>query len=489
MRSRLLLLAVTAALVLGALPSGAVPVPVIASDNIELLATFPDLTALSTAFAQDKPFMYVNSVNGISVYNIANPALPVLTGFQPLAHFENEAMSVGERPDGTTFVLVGIDIYAVAPTSTKPTHVTGGSAHQLYVVDVTNPAAPRIRGTVDTLSSSHTIQCIGKDCRYAYTSGAYNGGTWHIIDLANLDAPTVTVAPMKNVAGAGHQWDLDAAGYVWSTGFDGAAGYDVTDPLNPKAVASTDSNGNKGPYNDFVLHNSFRPGADNFTQTRDEATGRLVSGSKETANPADGNVLLVTEEDYDNPVCGGGAGEGTFSTWYLPYTEAEQYAGDYAAGGNGNRGKMTPLDRWNTEILNSGQPTVAGALCSAHYFTYHEASGLVAQGWYQQGTRILDVRNPRDIKQIGYFFTGDTETWHAYWVPEYVNGKQTGNDTNLIYTNDVARGIDVLKVTLPTTTPEESIPVTAPILPQWLALAPVQASAPSPKFGYACRIA
>jgi len=40
-------------------------------------------------------------------------------------------------------------------------------------------------------------------------------------------------------------------------------------------------------------------------------------------------------------------------------------------------------------------------VCSAHYFD--ERDGIVAQGWYQQGTRFLDVSDPTDIRQIGYF--------------------------------------------------------------------------------------
>jgi hypothetical protein len=150
---------------------------------------------------------------------------------------------------------------------------------------------------------------------------------------------------------------------------------------------------------------------------------------------------------------------------------------------------MTPLDNWNTEILNTGQPTVAGAFCSAHYFTFHD-SGFIAQGWYQQGTRILDVRNPKNIKQVGYYFTGDTETWHAYWVPARDSkGRATGKDTNIIYTNDVSRGIDILKVTLPGSKPKDTKPIEAPILPQWLgATAPATASTPSKKFGYLCRM-
>jgi hypothetical protein len=473
---RRFLVSLMAALPLVALaPSaGSVPVPVVASDNVELLATIPDVGAISTAFASDEPLMYVNTLNGISVYDISNPQLPLLQGQLPMPHFENEAMAIGERlgqrKDGTKFVLVGLDLYGATPTKPGPPNAGG---YELIVVDVTDPSSPTVRGRIPTDSSVHTIQCVNKACRYAYTSGAYDGGTFHVIDLKNLDKPK-QIKALKNLAGEGHQWDSDDKGVLWSTGFSGAAAYNVKDPLNPKALASTNIKGTSSPYNDFIMHNSYHPEAKKF---------------EANAKPSlkNGNVLLVTEEDYDSPVCGGDAGEGTFSTWHIPYLSHKKTL-KHNPKLVANNGRMTPLDNWNTEILNSGQRTVAGAFCSAHYFTYHD-SGFIAQGWYQQGTRILDVRNPRNIKQVGYFFTGATETWHAYWVPQRNKaGDVTGRDTNLIYTNDVARGIDVLKVELPKKKPGNTDPIEAPILPQWLQATASIVSTPSKKFGYICRV-
>ena len=484
MRRRLFILAIAAALAFGMLPAGAVPTPVIAK-NLELLATFPDVTAISTAFSTTSPTMYVNTLNGISTYDISTPTAPKHLATLPLPHFENERMTIGERADGTKFVLVGLDIYGATPTK-DPTKVNAGDGYELIVVDVTNPATPTIRGRLLTTTSVHTVTCIAIDCTYAYSAGAYDKGKFSIFDLTNLDAPT-EVKTVASAAGDGHQWDYDETGLIWHSGFNGIAAFDITDPLNPVTLNATDKNGQKGKskYNNFILHNSFRPFAENFTQAVDPATGRLGSGAPALEA---GNVLLATEEDYDNPVCGGDAGEGSFSTWHVPYLDAAQYDADNPTKKTGN-GTIAPLDSWNTEILDTGTRTPLGGLCSAHYFTVNDA-GFVAQGWYQQGTRILDVRNPADIKQVGYFFGGGSEVWIPYFVPEYgADGKQTGNSTDIIYTNDVVRGIDVLKFTPPATTPADTEPVEAPILPQWLASgANAAAALPSKDFGYLCRL-
>jgi hypothetical protein len=486
-RRALLMLSVVALSSLSLVPTGtasAVPVPVVASDNIEVLFSMPDVAAISTAFDPTRPYMYVNTVTGISAYDISDPETPILAGALPMPHFENEAMAIGQRANGTTFVLVGTDVGAVTPTDTDQPYIESGK--HLIVVDVTNPMTPTIRGRTDTPSSTHTVQCVTLTCEFAYTSGAYDPTHFDVVDLSNLDSPKVLnqVNPIVGKSYGVHQWDLDNNGIMWGSAGGGAIAFDVTNPENPKPLASTNAKGQQSPYNNFIMHNSYHPNADKFVQVRDEVTNRLVSGSPETASVFDGNVLLVTEEDYLHATC---EAEGTFSTWYIPYLDHGQYESDNPLR-KSNLGRMEPLDNWNSEIMDTGEKTLAGAFCSAHYFNYHDA-GFIAQGWYQQGTRILDVRNPRDIKQVGYFFTGDTETWNAYWVPERdASGKVTGKDTNIVYTNDVARGIDVLRVNLPTTPPSSTTDLTAPILPQWLSGAFVTSS-PSEAFGYLCRLA
>ena len=41
---------------------------------------------------------------------------------------------------------------------------------------------------------------------------------------------------------------------------------------------------------------------------------------------------------------------------------------------------------------------------------------MLAQGWYDQGVRFLDISNPRDIQQVGYYATTGT-FWAAYFAP------------------------------------------------------------------------
>ena len=86
-------------------------------------------------------------------------------------------------------------------------------------------------------------------------------------------------------------------------------------------------------------------------------------------------------------------------------------------------------------VQGKGWAPVTG-LCSAHYFD--ERDGLVAGGWYEEGTRFLDVRDPAGIRQVGYWVPTKGETWSVYFPPTDPSGE-------IVYALDFARGIDVLR--------------------------------------------
>ena len=491
---RRLLLALTLVATLTA-PAGAVSPPVVASANLDLVGALPEAGVISATFLTTKPVMVVSTAKGLTTWDIADPTLPKFLGAIALPHAQNEAVSVGEREDGTIFALIGVDEFSYAPqTPTTAPHVFSGAGSKImYIVELTDLANPVLRSRTDTSSSTHTVSCVNTACEFVYTSGAYDDH-FNVIDVRDLTNP-VEVATNYSPAHSGHDWDTDDSGLAWQVGDEGLVAYDTSlDPTNPTPVAVNNIKGKNGrsEYNNFILHNSIRPNATVFETN--EANG--VRLPKEQAHVDNGNVLLVTEEDYLDPRCG--SGEGSFSTWYIPYTDSELLrAANPDAFANTNadakraqgKGAIEPLDSWNTELLDTGSDSLAGAVCSAHYFDYHQA-GFVAQGWYQQGLRILDVRNPADIKQVGYYFTGAMETFAANWVPEYdANGHQTGQKTNLLYTQDPSRGLEFFTFAVPETEPAETEPLRAPVLPQWLSSAVSStASRASAGFSWLCRL-
>ena len=425
------------------------PVPTVTSSNVRQIASLPETTAISMEFARTGPYAYVSSLDTISVLDLTDPRDPKLRGSLTQALFENEAMTYGERNDGgelTRFVIAGVDLYRAA--ADDPDHVNVDDGPQIAIIDVTDPDRPFTRSVTEVgaiSTSTHTVQCVvSTDCRYAYTAGT--AGQFSVLDLTDLDAPK-QVAVVRSPAagpnpvfarGAGHYWDFDGS-LAWHTGSGGAAAFDVSNPAAPVLVNATDANGTAEGWNDFISHNSMRPNASAFT----------AGAAPSIAN---GNVLLVTEEDYandgDEVMCDRA---GSFQTWYVPDLDGAAYRAANPTGSTVGAGTITPLDRTNAPAeFGGGLSTPASAFCSAHWFDVHQ-DGFVASGWYGAGLRILDVRDARDIQQLGYATGAATEVWDAYWVPvRNAAGKAVpGKKTNLVYTADAVRGVEVFEVTLP----------------------------------------
>ena len=140
----------------------------------------------------------------------------------------------------------------------------------------------------------------------------------------------------------------------------------------------------------------------------------------------------MTEEDYEQPDC---SKAGSFQTWWVKRLD-------------GTKNAIVPLDK--VELADLGTfPLPVGAFCSSHWFDFHP-SGIVAAGFYGGGTQFIDVRKPKDIKSYGHATWGASEVWDSYWMPVYSkSGVMTAKKTNLAYSVDLVRGIDVYRVDLP----------------------------------------
>jgi hypothetical protein len=417
--------------------------PLATSANVELVANIPGSWDGIT-FSADGAHAYATGwATGVTVFDLSNPELPLPVGDLPLPHFENEDVEVC----GDT-LLVAND---------RVEQDLGGLLH---VVDVANPNLPTLLATLplgltgEGRGPGHIANFVNKGCTQVWVDG---GDDVEVIDLSDRANPR-SLGSFKSRAATGpdpenpgafevtHDSEVDHKGIVWQTGGGGIAGYRPTrNPLKPLLVASSGTEGvnvdfddTTSKYNDFILHNSKRMG----------------------------DTLLVTEEDYvdtDQDQPGSCNGQGKFETWQI----------------KGGANNLKPIDTWQTELNgfvaggdaeDSKAPVTAN--CSSHWF--EERGGIAAVGWYEQGVRLLDVRNPKDIRQVGYYLPADGATWGAYWVP--------GN-ADLIYTADPLRGIDVLRVGNTTTTAKT---VTAPILDSWFGTTTTWL--PSTSFGYACAI-
>jgi hypothetical protein len=409
----------------------------VASDNVTLLSTIPEPGVIGARFRDG--VMYVSSTAGLSTWDVTTAASPKLLGRLVLPHFENEDVDLGG------------DILLISNDAAESRGV-------LFVVDISDPSNPALLSTFDMGGIAgfggpgHTASCVA-DCAFAWVT---DGGGIKVIDLRDPSAPKDLGT--KPVAAGGlvvHDVQRDGDGLYWVAGFDGTSAYRIPPDYDGSdlgtLVARTNAEGESrydetfgiddgSTYNDYIHHNSLRR--------------------------AGSDVVYITEEDYTRPQC---KGAGSFQRWRLPVDGA----------GNPTGAELTPIDQWTTEL--AGETTDTSVMCSAHYFDEHK--GLVAQAWYQQGVRFLDVRGDR-IRQVGYFITPTNMDWAAYFAPADRSGET-------VYVLDYTAGIHVLHVQrhknvkkMGEVTAEPLPTVTAPILPSFYS-APVGLSASS-TFGWAC---
>lgn len=435
------------------LSGSAVPVPVFASGNVELLANIPDPGAIGGRFAKigspPRTYFFTTGVSGLRVYDASVPNVPVLIGTLPLAHEENEDVDLS----------VNRGILLVSQDST----VNGQGA--LYVIDIAIlPNLPRLlsvfpypRNPAGRLGTGHIANCI-LDCQYAWVTGgsagqAGAGGYVLSVDLTNPSAPTLggwiqppAGGPQTNPTGpfsTGTIHDVNVDQFdptkVWVTGSRGVSVYTVTTPgqaVNPGTpVASFDAWA--AGLDTFILHNSLRP-----TQ----------------------NLLLVTEEDWihTNNSCTT-TNQGRFQT--------------YSFSGS----SITPLAQFRTQFAGgtyTNERSPVQVTCSAHWFDYRASDGLVAIGWYNQGVRFLKVAGNGAITQVGYWLAPGTTAFAAYFHPDPAA-------QGIVYVADGTRGLDVLRFN---GTASASLPVADPAAPAPPASDRPVTFRPSPVWGYACLV-
>jgi hypothetical protein len=415
----------------GSALAAAVP-PLAKSSNVTVLGNVATGPALGMNFKGH--FAFVTGPQGLTVLDISNPAEPATVAFHPLPHFENEDVDLC----GNTLLI----------SNDRESKDLGAV---LYVFDIANPTAPSLEAalplglTGQGRGAGHIANFVKTDCSQAWIDG---GDHVEVVDLTDPSSPKSlgkfeSVASRSDAFRVSHDTELDSRGVAWSVGGGGAAGYRITsNPLKPRLVASTSAAGvNPSPFNDFILHNSQRRG----------------------------KVLSVTEEDYvdtsETPP-GGCRGQGKFETWSLA---------NMAPGG------VTPLDTWETELnglLFGGSPDSKAPVtvnCSSHWFD--QRGGIAAVGWYEQGTRFLDVSDPGTIRQVGYYLPANGSTWAAYWSP-------TDPTRSIVYTADAYLGVDVLKIDRKSS--NAAMPtLTAPIPQSWYGDS-APAYAPSTRWSYFC---
>jgi hypothetical protein len=131
-------------------------------------------------------------------------------------------------------------------------------------------------------------------------------------------------------------------------------------------------------------------------------------------------ILYGTEENITDDC----AQSGRFVTYDLAGTFDGEGFKDTAK----TKHRMRVLDTWTPDKAEGST-----GCASAHYFS-SRGDGMFANAFYEQGVRFLDVSDPRDIRQVGWWRPANANTWAAYWHKGHV------------FVADFTLGVSVLKL-------------------------------------------
>ena len=373
MKKLVLLVALVSLIATGLTQATAGPNPGgISSDNVEWVDFVPFEVGTATGARVKGDYLYVTSWKNFSIYDISDPLAPERLSTTPFGFkFENEDVATNGE------ILIFSE---TTPTSTL---------HVYNVEDKTNPTP------LSTLSGAgeHTMSCI-LNCKWLYGS---EGGIIDLRDPANpkkMEEKWGDASPTKD--SNGHDITEVANGLVL-TSTNPMQFLDARkDPRHPKLLAmSTQQEG-------FVHSNLWpRNAKDKFALSTGET---WVPGAD--ARCDDSSAGLTS---WDT------------SGWKQTHTIKEldtikMHAGTYA----------------------DGSPAVNAPFgCSSHWFDTHpkfKNGGLVAAGFYNHGTRFIEVGKDGKLTEVGFHLPHAGGTSAAYWIT---------ND--IVYAIDYQRGFDVLK--------------------------------------------
>jgi hypothetical protein len=481
--------AVVAGAMLGA-PAGAQaaePPPGAAiSENLEYVTRVAGANGIVEGkfdHVKGKDVLVVTGRFGFKTYDVSDPRDPQLMDeFLPdeladFGYWQNEDMELDTR---RKLIIGSLD---PRHTEDPPTQCTGENFEKLanplckagfYVISYANPAGLQQIGDFVELPAGHTTSCI-KGCRYLWTggparSGLPPGGTriynpalrwlgpilgpdevdpnfrferpvgdgrpiW-VTDLRNAQNPQVSDEPIDLWRNDGytdysHDVDEDEQGIAWVSGRGGIRGYATkgwhrdpyqnrwrrATPFDPILVAGGGVAGTSQPT--MFMHNSGRP----------------TDGSVQAEGVEQGNVLVGTEEEFQD--CSK-SGRIMFSdltdSWGGEPAQRSTLTAPY---------RMKALDSFHP-ILDTDEEAPETLECSAHYFEI-EGSTLGA-AWYNLGLRLLDISNARDVRQIGYYRVTGTSAENPTsnsWDMAFWTDKRKGD---LLYLFDMDRGIEILQM-------------------------------------------
>ncbi|MFC5955004.1 LVIVD repeat-containing protein [Streptomyces pratens] len=415
-----------------AIAAGEIPAQdeIVHSDNIRHVAHVPKdaLPGTNSDLAFQGRYAFAGNYDGFTIYDISNPKSPKTVSQVLCPGSQNDISVSGDL----LFLSTDSSRSDSSCNSTTQPATEKSSWEGMKVFDISNKRNPRYVAAVETACGSHTHTLVpeGKNV-YVYVS-SYSPNAAYPDCQPPHDGISVIKVPRK----APHKAALVGFPVLFpGEGPDG--GGNPGGPTNPGVSKTTGCHDiTVLPSKDLAAGACMGDGI--LFSIKNPERPKVIDRVQDNVNFAfwhsatfnqKANKVVFTDEL-------GGGGAATCNAEIGPDRGAN---GIYDIVGKGDRSKLVfrsyyKIPRHQADTEN----------CVAHNGSLIPVKGkdLMVQAWYQGGVSVWDFTNSSKPKEIAYFERGPLSTdrlvtggsWSAY----YYNG--------YIYSNDIAKGFDVLKI-------------------------------------------
>ena len=404
-------------------------------------AVMGDFGFLNADFAISGTRLFLGGFNGIQMWDIANPANPVLT-------------STLACPGGQGDVSVHRHLLFMSVEETRgrvdcgTQGVTDTASAERFmgvrIFDITNAARPRQVGAVQTCRGSHTHTLVPdpKDPAHVYV---YVAGT----------SPVRNPAELPGCSGRGPEDSTTSYFRIEVIRVPVAAPHEARVVNAPRIFADSAGNiaglwpgGTHGPNTQET----------SITDQCHDLTAYSEMGL--AAGACSGNGLLLDIRDPANPKRIAEVSDPNFAYWHsatFSNDGSKVLYTDEWGGGVAARCLDTDRREWGANAIFTREgrqlrfasyyklpaPQTRFENCVAHNGNLIPVPGrdIMVQAWYQGGISVFDFTDADHPFEIAYFDRGPMDTtlvlsgfWSAYWHNGYIYGSEIG------------RGLDILEL-------------------------------------------
>ncbi|MFC9679695.1 LVIVD repeat-containing protein [Streptomyces sp. NPDC056948] len=415
-----------------AIENGEIPAQdeIVHSDNIQHLAFVPKdvLQGTNSDLAFQGRYAFAGNYDGFRIFDISNPKAPK-TVAQVLCPGSQNDISVSGN---LLFLSTDSSRSDSSCTSTTQPATEKSSWEGMKVFDISDKRNPRYVAAVETACGSHTHTLVpeGRNV-YVYVS-SYSPSDAYPDCRPPHDGISVIKVPRKAPEKA------KVVGFpVLFPGEGPDGGGNPGGPTNPGVSKTTGCHDiTVLPSKDLAAGACMGDGI--LFSIKDPERPKVIDRVQDNVNFAFWHSATFNQKAnkvvYTDELGGGGAA--TCNAEIGPNRGAD---GIYDIVGKGDKRKLVfrsyfKIPRHQADTEN----------CVAHNGSLIPVKGkdLMVQAWYQGGVSVWDFTDSSNPKEIAYFdrgpLTTDTIKSGGSWSAYYYNG--------YIYSNEYARGFDVLKI-------------------------------------------